>query len=287
MFIDRYGIHIGDLLYVRFYGIIIMAGVVAAVYLSRRQARKWGEDPEIIWDMFAWVLIAGVIGARLWHIFTPSPSLVAAGIDTQYYLTHPLDAIAVWRGGVGIPGAVIGGALALWFFTRRRGLSFGRWADIVAPGLVLAQAIGRWGNFVNQELYGAPTNLPWAIYIEPAFRLPGFEQFAYYHPTFLYESLWNLINMGILLWFGARFRSWIKAGDMFLLYMILYPITRFTLEFLRLDSSEVAGVNANQWFVVIVALVAIALLIYRHRPGASQSEPVETREPAIGEEARE
>ena len=282
--IDRYGIHIGDLLYIRFYGIIIMSGVVAAVYLARSQARKWGEDPELIWDMFAWVLIAGVIGARLWHIFTPSPSLVAAGIDTRYYLTHPLDAIAVWRGGVGIPGAVIGGGLALWYFPRRRNINFGRWADIIAPGLILAQAIGRWGNFINQELYGAPTDLPWAIYIEPAFRLPGFEQFAFYHPTFFYESAWNLINLGILLWFASRFRRWIKAGDVFLVYMILYPITRFTLEFLRLDSSEVAGVNANQWFVAAVALVAVLLLIWRHRSSGHSVEPMET---AVRDEVQE
>jgi phosphatidylglycerol:prolipoprotein diacylglycerol transferase len=265
--IDRIGIHIGDLLYIRFYGIIIMLGVVAAVFMSRRQARRWGKDPELVWDILTWVLIAGVIGSRVWHIFTPSPSLVERGIDTMYYLTHPMEAIAIWKGGVGIPGAVIGGAIALWIYCRRNKQSFGRWADIIAPGLVLAQAIGRWGNFVNQELYGAPSTLPWAIFIEPAYRLKGFESFATYHPTFLYESVWNLINMGILLWVSDRFRARLKAGDVFLVYLLLYPITRFILEFLRLDSSQVAGVNANQWFMVIVFIISAVVLFLRHRGG--------------------
>jgi phosphatidylglycerol:prolipoprotein diacylglycerol transferase len=272
LFIDRYGIGYGTTYIIRFYGLIIMLGVLAAVLLSRRQAKRWGEDPERVWDLLIWLLIFGVIGARLWHIFTPSPSLVERGIDTWYYLTHPLDAIDTRKGGLGIPGAVIGGALALYVYSRRHHLSFARWTDIIAPGLVLAQAIGRWGNFFNQELYGAPTNLPWAVYIEPAFRLPGFENFSYFHPLFLYESIWNLINMGILLWISDRFRPKLKPGDVFLVYLILYPITRFTLEFWRLDSSLVAGVNANQWFMVIVGVIAVALLVIRHRKGQAQDD---------------
>jgi phosphatidylglycerol:prolipoprotein diacylglycerol transferase len=194
---------------IHFYGIVIMLGVVAATYLARREANRRGQNGELVWDMLVWMLIAGIIGARLWHILTPSPSLVAQGVTTYYYLTHPLDAIAIWNGGLGIAGAVAGGAIALYFFGRRHNLPFLIWLDILAPALALGQAIGRWGNFFNQELYGAPTSLPWAIYIDPQHRLAGFENQAYYHPTFLYESIWNLANMALLLWLSRRSKDWL------------------------------------------------------------------------------
>jgi phosphatidylglycerol---prolipoprotein diacylglyceryl transferase len=273
MFIDRIGIHLGFLV-IHFYGIIIMLGVVVAALLSYQRAKKYGQDPEKLWDLLTWVLVFGIIGARLWHILTPSPSLVANGITTYYYLTHPLDAIAIWRGGLGILGAVIGGAVALFIFTRRNKLNFGTWVDIIAPGLALAQAIGRWGNFVNQELYGAPTNLPWKLYIDPPFRVPGFENVAYYHPLFLYESLWNLMNAGVLLWIGKRLADRLKTGDIFLVYMIIYPVGRFLLEFLRLDASTVGGININQWIMAAIAVIAVIALVVRHsmRRGSPQEE---------------
>ena len=257
------GFNIGPLS-IHFYGIIIMLGVIAAALLARREATRQGQNGELVWDMLIWILIAGIIGARLWHIFTPMPSLIAQGVTTYYYLTHPLDAIAIWKGGLGIPGAVIGGVIALYFFVRKHRLSFLKWLDILAPALALGQAIGRWGNFFNQELYGAPTSLPWAIYIDPQHRLPGFENQAYYHPTFLYESLWNLANMALLLWLSQRFNNRLKTGDLFLVYLIVYPLGRFLLEFLRLDSSQVAGVNANQIFMLVVMIVAIVVLWLRH-----------------------
>ena len=168
------GFQIGPL-NIRFYGIIIMIGALAAAWLASVEARRRGEDQELVWDALVWVLIGGIIGARIWHILTPPPTMVAQGITTQFYLTHPLDALAVWRGGLGIPGAVMGGVLALYVFCRRKGQNFLLWADIATPGLALAQAIGRWGNFVNQEIYGLPTNLPWAIRIDPQHRLPGYQ----------------------------------------------------------------------------------------------------------------
>jgi phosphatidylglycerol---prolipoprotein diacylglyceryl transferase len=128
--------------------------------MADRQARRAGKKPDLLWDALPWVLLAGIIGARLWHVFTPSASQIAMGLTVEYYMTNPLEILKVWRGGLGIPGAVIGGALGLYVFTSRRGESFLRWADFIAPGLALAQAIGRWGNFVNQEVYGAPTDLP-------------------------------------------------------------------------------------------------------------------------------
>lgn len=262
------GFSIGPL-YVHFYGVIIMLGALAAAFVADWNARRQGMKNDLVWDMLPWLLIAGIIGARLWHIFTPPPSMVERGIDTMYYLTHPLEAIAIWNGGVGIPGAVIGGALALWLYTRKYKLNFLRWIDIIAPGLALAQAIGRWGNFINQEIYGAPTNLPWAIYIDEAHRLPELRNVGYYHPLFLYESLWNIANMAFLLWLGRRFASRLRPGDVFLSYMIVYPIGRFLLEFLRLDAAQVGGINFNQTFMAVIAVVAAVLLFVRHRTGAA------------------
>ncbi len=252
--------------HIYFYGILITLGVVAATLLAQSEAKRHGQNPEILWDMLFWIVLAGIVGARIWHILTPPPSMVAQGITTQYYLTHPLMMIDIRNGGLGIPGAVAGGILAMWVYTRRKKLSLITWLDITAPGLALAQAIGRWGNFFNQELYGAPTNLPWKIYIDPAHRLPGFQDFSYYHPLFLYESLWNLANMAILLWLSRRFSDRLKTGDIFLSYLVIYPVGRFLLDFLRLDASRLAGINANQTLSAIVAVVAAGVLIWRHHP---------------------
>jgi phosphatidylglycerol:prolipoprotein diacylglycerol transferase len=251
--------------HIYFYGILIMLGVVAAAFLGQAEAKRRGINPDYIWDALFWIVLAGIVGARLWHIFTPPPSMVAQGITTEWYLTHPLDMINIRNGGLGIPGAIIGGALALWVYCRNKKISFLTLVDTVVPGVALAQAIGRWGNFFNQELYGKPTNLPWKIYIDPAHRIPGYQNYDYYHPLFLYESLWNLLNMAILLWMARRFEKWLKPGDLFYIYMIMYSIGRFCLEFLRLDASQVGGINFNQTFVVVVALVAGLFLFLNHR----------------------
>ena len=264
MSVDRYGIHIGAL-FIHFYGLLIMLGVLAAAYLSYRRAKKRGMDAERIWDLVTWALIGGVIGARLWHIMTPPPSMVEQGITFYYYLTHPLDALAIWRGGLGIPGAVVGGALAVFLYTRKNKQSFAAWIDVIAPGLIMAQAIGRWGNFVNQELYGAPTSLPWGILIDEAHRLPEFMQYRLYHPLFFYEFLWNLIIMGVLLWLDKKLAGWLKTGDLFICYLIGYPVGRFFLEFLRLDSSQVGGLNINQTIMGVIAVLSVIFLFLRHR----------------------
>ena len=247
-----------------YYGIILMTGALAAAFLAASEAKRRKQNPEIVWDGLIWVLIFGIIGARVWHILTPPPSMVERGITTMWYLTHPLDMLNIRAGGLGIPGAVIGGALGLYIFCRRNKIDFRMWADIAAPTVALGQAIGRWGNFVNQELYGKPTDLPWAIRIDPEHRVPGFESFEYFHPVFLYESLWNLANMFFLLWVGRRFEDKLKPGDLVLLYAIGYPIGRFLLEFLRLDSSQVGGINANQIFSLVVAVVSAGVLVWRH-----------------------
>lgn len=259
---------------VYYYGIILMFGALAAAFLAANEAKRRELDTEIVWDGLIWTLIFGIIGARLWHVFTPPPSMVERGITTMWYLTHPLDLINIRAGGLGIPGAVIGGGIGLYIFCRRRKIDFRIWADIAAPAVALGQAIGRWGNFVNQELYGKPTDLPWAIYIDPQKRVPGFERYDYFHPTFLYESLWNFANMFLLLWLARRYDKKLKPGDLVLVYAIAYPIGRFLLEFLRLDSSQVAGINANQTFMIVVALASAALLYWRHNLATgAEAEP--------------
>ena len=255
------GFSIGPL-FVRFYGIILMSGAVAGAFLAMREAKRREYDPEIVWDLFIYLLIGGIVGARIWHILTPSPS---TGITASWYFTHPLDALAVWKGGLGIPGAVIGGLIALYFYSRKTGINFAEWTDIASPGLALGQAIGRWGNFFNQELYGAPTNLPWAISIDPAHRLTSYQNIEYYHPLFLYESIWNLMNMFLLLWISRRFAGSLKNGDIFLTYLIIYPVGRFLLDFLRLDASLVGGININQTIMAVVAVLASLSLYLRHR----------------------
>jgi phosphatidylglycerol:prolipoprotein diacylglycerol transferase len=244
-------------IYIHFYGIIIMLGAIAAAFLADREARRRELNQDLVWDGLIWVLIGGIIGARIWHILTPPLSMEAQGITTLFYLTHPLDAIAIWNGGLGIPGAIIGGIFALYLFTRRIKLNFPVWLDIASPAVALGQAIGRWGNFINQELYGRQTNLPWGI------TIPGLS--GKYHPLFLYESIWNFLNMGFLLWLGRRFMSRLKSGDIFLVYLVFYGIGRFLLEFLRLDTSLVAGIDINQALALVVAILAGALLIWRHR----------------------
>ena len=257
------GFSIGPLT-IRFYGIIIMLGVLAAAWLASKEAKRRGLNADLVWDGLIWVIIAGVIGARLWHVLTPTPTDIAAGLTTKYYFTHPLDMLAIWKGGLGVPGAVIGGAIAIIIFARKRNLDVLVWLDIAAPPLALAQAIGRWGNFVNQELYGPPTDLPWGIPIDPPYRLPGYEQYTHFHPLFLYESLWSLTNMAILLWVGRRFQKNLIPGDIFLGYLIIYPMGRFLLEFIRLDSAQIAGINANQTFMLVVAAVAAFVIFFRH-----------------------
>ncbi|MGI6249882.1 MAG: prolipoprotein diacylglyceryl transferase [Anaerolineaceae bacterium] len=256
------GFNIGPIT-IRYYALIIILGAVIGAYIASKQAKRAGKDPDLIIDVMPWLLISGIIGSRLWHVFTPSASNAAVGLTTKYYLSHPLEILMMWKGGLGIPGGVIFGVLALWIWSKARKLNFFQWADFIAPGLAIAQAVGRWGNFINQELYGGPSNLPWAIKIDPQFRLPGFEAVERYHPLFLYESLLNFAAGLVLIWVSRKYKDKLYKGDIFILYLILYPSIRFFMEFLRLDPSPVAGLNINQTVMGIVALLAVLVFLYR------------------------
>lgn len=253
-------------MFFRWNGLMIALGILAGFLLAAREAKHRGHDTEIVFDLFLPLIIWGTLGARLWHILTPPLSSVALGLTTQYYFSHPLDALAVWIGGYGLPGALSGGFFALFFFARKNELPVWELADLFAPGLALAQAIGRLGNYFSQELYGLPTNLPWKIFIEPAYRLAGFEAVNFYHPLFAYESILSFANVIFLLWLARRFIGTLRIGGLFLAYLGVYSLIRFLLEFLRLDVALVNGFNINQVFFAVVFVCAGVGMFLRHRP---------------------
>ncbi|NLS78046.1 MAG: prolipoprotein diacylglyceryl transferase [Chloroflexi bacterium] len=250
---------------VAWYGIIIVAATLAAGYVAQSEAERRGDDPEHVWNAFLLCLLFGIVGARLYHVIS----------SLDYYIQYPLQVFNTRAGGLGIIGAVLGGILGLWIYTRRAKLSFLHWADIAVPGLLLAQAIGRWGNFINQELYGYPTDLPWGIYIDPMHRLPEFADYERFHPTFLYESLWNLIGFGLFMVLARKLRNWLRDGDLLLLYGIYYPIGRFLVEFQRPDAWKIGTLATAQWISLAAAAICAILLFLRHRraPAAPNQVP--------------
>jgi len=250
---------------VHWYGLLIVIGAIAGGVVAFTLARSRGDNPDHVWNMLAVCLVLGIIGGRLYHVFS-TPAGGPVGWD--FYREHPIEIIAFWRGGLqgfGIYGALAGGALGVFLYARLAGLRVMRWLDYGAVGLILGQAIGRWGNYFNQELYGPPTDLPWGIYIEPQHRLRGLEAYEWFHPLFLYESLLNLGIFIWLLWMRRRFKGRLLDGDLFLMYLMGYPFVRFWLEFLRPDAWKVGGVAMAQIIAVGCMILAGAALYLRHR----------------------
>lgn len=268
MFIDRRGIHLGNFdLY--FYAVALMGGILAAAVLIAYRAKRHGQDPNHLWDGLVWVVIAGIVGARLYHVLTPPPSM---GITPLDYFKNPIDLINTRHGGLGVPGALLCGGLAAFIYARRHKMDFWIWADLIMPGVALGQAVGRIGNYINQELYGKPTDLPWAITIQEDYREKGYEQYSRFHPMFLYEMIWNLLICVGLIWIQRRFAHRLKSGDLLGLYMILYPGGRFFMEFLKLDAPTFGEGPTIAQVVSLVAVVAgLAFLVIRHRQADQQS----------------
>jgi phosphatidylglycerol:prolipoprotein diacylglycerol transferase len=223
--------------------------------------RQW--NPDYVWGGIGVCLVLGVIGARLYHVLTPSPSMAAVGINSPLdYFRNPWQLINLRNGGLGIYGGILGGVLGLLWYTRRHRLSTLVWADLAAIGLSLGQMMGRWGNFFNQELYGRPTTLPWAVRIDPTNRLAAYADVERFHPAFLYESLWSLLTFVVLHTLAKRYQDKVQPGELTALYLIFYGVGRTLLELVRLDSRTVSlgGVDLNLPIATLVSLV-IALLM--------------------------
>jgi phosphatidylglycerol:prolipoprotein diacylglycerol transferase len=267
--IDRYGIYIGSLT-IHFYALILMTGMLTAAWLTARRAKAHGLDSEHVWDGFVWVIALAIVGARLYHVLTPTPK---SGLSFDYYMQNPLQIFAIWNGGLGIYGGLVGGAIGVWLYGRYYKQPLLKWFDMAVPGVALAQAIGRWGNFVNNELYGAPTDLPWGLYIPPEKRLPGYEQSDRFHPLFLYESLWNLASFAVLILIERRFRAQLRDGDLTLMYLMLYPIGRFLLDFVRLDNNGMGPLSTAQLVSLATCAISLGVLIFRHvRPVSAKAD---------------
>lgn len=266
---------------VRWYGVLMIAGVFAAAYVAARYVAHKGENPENVWDMLLWVLIPGLVGARLYYVFIQSPR-GPEGVGR--YLADPAAILRVWEGGLHIFGGFVFGAAAMIIYARVRGLSLPLYLDAVALGLPLGQAIARNANFINQELYGPPTTLPWGLRIDQFHRIPpyndmvAFPESVRFHPLFLYEVVWSLIGFGLLLWIFRRFEARLKPGDLALLYLIWYPLGRFFIEFLRTDSWFFPGTPFNVVHLMCAAAIVASagLLFSRHR--------IPTRNAALGME---
>ncbi|WP_327065234.1 prolipoprotein diacylglyceryl transferase [Kitasatospora sp. NBC_01302] len=244
---------------IRAYALCIIAGIAAAVWLTRKRWAVLGGNPDDISDIAVWAVPFGIVGGRLYHVITDPELYFKAG-------EQPIRALYIWDGGLGIWGAVALGAVGAWIGCRRRGIKLATYADALAPGLILAQAIGRWGNYFNQELYGDPTHLPWGLLIDPAHRPPATPDIATYQPTFLYESLWDLGVVALLLWADRRFS--LHSGRLFALYVAAYTVGRGWVEALRDDhANHILGLRLNDWTALIVFLGAVAYLVLtRNRP---------------------
>jgi len=224
---------------------MIGLGIIAATLLARPRAIERGFHPDTPVELLVWVVPAGVIGARLYHVITDWVPL------SQWY--------KIWEGGLGIPGGILVGFAGGLLFAKRRGLDKLRLGDAMVPVIPLAQAIGRWGNWWNQELYGRPTDLPWGLEIDAQHRAQGFEDVETFHPTFLYESLWNLALVGFLIWIDRR--RVLKPGRLVFVYAAGYAIGRLWIEALRIDqATKIAGVRINLWTMGIVLLVSLFIL---------------------------
>ncbi len=250
---DVNGFDLGPLR-VNFYGVAIALGVIAAIWLATRRFEQRGGDPKTIERASIIAVISGIAGARV-----------------GYVITHPqarqpvVDALRIWDGGLAFFGGLLAGGIAMIWVMRREGARIADVADSVAPAIPLAQAIGRWGNYFNQELYGRPTDLPWAVEIAQENRVQEYLDSATFHPTFLYESLLNLVVVGMILWVEKRFKP--APGSLFTVYLVLYGIVRFLMELLRTDTDyRLAGISRNGWIALATAVGGtIAYVIMQRR----------------------
>ena len=242
-----------------FYALCILAGIVlAAIWAGSRLTKRGGERGAVI-DFTVWAVVLGILGARIYHVLTHWGDYFGEGKNL-------LEVFAFWNGGIAIFGALIGGGIGVWVASRITGIRFWSFADALVPGLLLAQAFGRLGNWFNHELFGGPTTLPWGLEIESgnaAFPI-GLPEGTLFHPTFLYEILWNLLGLVVLLWIERKLRP--RWGTFFGMYLIWYGIGRFFIEGMRVDPSLIfLGLRSNQLTAVLAVLMGIAIILVQRR----------------------
>jgi len=237
----------------RWYGLLIAGSFIPGYYLAAAEARRKGIDPETLYDFAVVAAVCGFVGARLAYVVQ----------NLSAYAADPARIFAVWEGGLSLHGVLIGGLLAVAWYARRIGKPFFTVVDVVAPTMPLGQAIGRWGNFFNQELFGYPTDVPWKMYVAPEHRPAQWAQYDFFHPTFLYESLWNAGVLALLLW--ARRRPGAREGDVMFLYLAAYSVGRFWVEFFRIGSPVALGLTLAQWVSLAILAICAGWLLVRGR----------------------
>ena len=263
---DSILINIGSIK-IYWYGLFIVTGILAAMVVVLKLAEKYKISKETIIDSVFYLVISGIIGARAYHVF----------LELPYYLSNPLEIIKIWQGGIAIHGAIFAGIIAAYFFAKKHKINFWQLLAIYAPGAAIGQAIGRWGNYFNQELFGLPTNLPGGIPIEPINRALEYYGANYYHPTFLYESLGSLLIFAILIFLHHVFikkdyppeadqpRAGIFYEIIVLVYLGLYSILRFSLEFIRIDKTpEILNLRFPQ-IISLLILIIISIFLIKNR----------------------
>ena len=258
---------------VHFYALCILTGMAVCLWLGARRWKAMGGTGERVFDVAMWAIPAGIVGARAYHVLITDPG--------SYFgpnATDPWAFLKIWEGGIGIMGAVSVGALGAWYGCRRYGINFPAFADAVAPGILLAQAFGRWGNWFNQELFGKPTTLPWGLEISTSSgNFPSqYPAGTLFHPTFLYESLWNLLGVALLLWLGRK--GVLKLGQTLWLYVFYYGVGRLFIEmFLRIDTSEMLwGVRIHVWTALLLVLLgAVGFVVAGRRAAAKAAAGIE------------
>ena len=257
----------GTVINIHTYALCILAGIIAATLITEFRLRRRGAEPWALIDVLIWAVPLGIVGARVWHVITHPADYFFEGAD-------PWAVVRIWDGGNAIFGALLGGAIGVWIGCRISGLRFTAFADALAPGLLVAQALGRLGNYVNHELFGLPTDLPWGLEIEasnPAFPV-GLEPGTLFHPMFAYEMAWNLAGAALLLLLDWRLR--LQWGRLLALYLVWYGLGRFVFEIYRLDPSEIIlGLRVNDWGALAMILLGVVVFIVQSRrhPGLEPS----------------
>jgi phosphatidylglycerol:prolipoprotein diacylglycerol transferase len=276
---------------VRWYGVLIVTGAIVAAWYAAWYVKRRGQNPEIVWDAMVWLLISGIIGARIWYVIAD-----IIGGNTRY-LDNPVQILLINQGGLNILGGIMVGAVVGWYYTRRNNLDFWLLADGVGVGLLLGQAIGRFGNFINQELYGPPTTLPWGIPIDGAHRIPPWNDLAQFpvettlfHPTFAYQAIWNVIMAALLTWLIIKKGDQLRVGVVAALWLIVAGVGRTWIEFFRPDQPRFFGtpVSTSTIISIIFALLGLFILLVKTgkisvgfmKPGTtSQVDQKPTRRP--------